>query len=192
LKEDTTALANTIITISGKIENLKDLAYCHDEVLKDPVVNSCMLTLFRNTRRIYTFDLTDRTIRQLTNAGGFRLIGKQDADSIMKYESLYRVYKDNESTQLQNSIDNLRVSFNLMVSFNANYSMKETDSSDVKESIPESIPLFINHDRDLINKYFNDLLSYFRNLQIQRIILRSLELRANRNIEYFKDKYHLK
>ena len=191
LKEDTTSLANTITTISGIIENLKIIATCHDAVLKNQDVNSCMLTLFRNSSRIYTFDLTDRTIRQLTNAGGFRLLRKQDADKIMKYESLYRVYKDNESTQLQNSIDNLRGSYNLVVSFSANYAMIDRDSTEVKESIPASIPLFNTHDRGLINKYFNDLLRFFRNLQIQRIILKNLIVRANCHIKYFKDKYHL-
>ena len=109
----------------------------------------------------------------------------------MKYESLYRRYKDNESTQLQNSIDNLRVSYNLLVNFSANYSMFDAESTQMKDSIPASIPLFITHDSGLINKYFNDLLRYFRNLQIQRIILKNLEVRANRNINYFKDKYHL-
>ena len=134
----------------------------------------------------------DRTIQQLTNAGGFRLLRKQDADSIMKYESLYRVYKDNESTQLQNSIDNLRISYNLLVNFSANYAMIDTDSIEVKDSISASIPLFMTHDRGLINKYFNDLLRFFRNLQIQRLILKNLIVRADRHINYFKDKYRLK
>jgi hypothetical protein len=192
LKEDTTSLANTIVTISGIIENLKPIATCHDIAVKTPGINACMLTLFKNSRRIYTFDLTDRTIRQLTNAGGFRLLRKQDADSIMKYESSFRIYKDNESTQLQASIDNLRISYNLLVNFSANYTIFDEEGIQVKDSIAASIPLFINHDSSLINKYFNDLLRYFRNLQIQRIILKNLEVRAKRNINYFKDKYHLK
>jgi hypothetical protein len=192
LKEDTASLANTIAMISGLIENLKSIATCHEAVLKNPEVTPCMLTLFKNSRRIYTFYLTDRTIRQLTNAGGFRLLRKQDTDSIMKYERLYRLYKDNESTQLQNSIDNLRGSYNLAVSFSANYAMIDRDSIEVKESIPATIPLFITHDRGLINKYFNDLLRFSRNLQIQRLILKNLMVRADCHIDYFKDKYRLK
>ena len=191
LKEDTSSLANTIATVSGIIENLKTIATCHDALSEKPKVNPCMLTLFKNSRRIYTFDLTDRTIRQLTNAGGFRLLQKQDADSIMKYERLYRIYKDNESTQLQNSIDNLRVSYNLLVNFSANYTIFDEEGIQMKDNIPPSTPLFLTHDRGLINKYFNDLLRYFRNLQIQRVILKNLEAKANRNINYFKNKYHL-
>jgi len=84
LKEDTASLANTIATISRIIENLKIIATCHDALLKNLDVNSCMLTLFKNSRRIYTFDLTDRTIRQLTNAGGFRLLQKKVVERIMK------------------------------------------------------------------------------------------------------------
>ena len=192
LKEDSATLANTIVTVSGIIENLKTIATCHRVLLKNLEANSCMLTLFKNSRRIYTFDLTDRTIRQLTNAGGFRLLQKQDADSIMKYESLYRTYKDNESTQLQNSIDNLRISYNLLINFSANYTIFDEEGIRMKDSIPASTPLFLTHDLGLINKYFNDLLRYFRNLQIQRIILKNLEVRANRNINYFKSKYYLK
>lgn len=192
LKEDSASLAYTIATVSEITENLKTIATCHEAVLKNPEVNSCMLTLFKNSRRIYTFDLTDRTIRQLTNAGGFRLLQKQDADSIMKYESLFRVYKDNESTQLQSSIDNLRISYNLLVSFSANYTIFDVEGIQIKDSIPASIPLFVTRDSGLINKYFNDLLRYFRNLHIQCIILKNLLLKANRNINYFKDKYHLK
>jgi hypothetical protein len=191
LKEDTATLANTIATVSGIIENLKTIATCHDAVSNKTGMNSCMLTLFKNSRRIYTFDLTDRTIRQLTNAGGFRLLQKQDADSITKYESTYRIYKDNESTQLQNSIDNLRISYNLLVDFSANYTMFGEGGIQMKDSIAESIHLFLTHDRGLINKYFNDLFGYFRNLQIQRILLKNLEVRANRNINYLKNKYHL-
>jgi hypothetical protein len=191
LKEDTASLANTITTVSVLIENLKSIATCHDAVLKNPGVTTCMLPLFKSSRRIYTFNLTDRTIRQLTS-GGFRLLRKQDADSIMKYESLFRLYKDNESTQLQSSIDNLRISYNLLVSFSANYSIFDEEGIQIKDSIPPSIPLFITHDNDLINKYFNDLLRFFRNLQIQRIILKNLIIRANSHINYFKDKYHLK
>ncbi len=191
LKEDTAMLANTIATVSGIIENLKTIATCHDAILKNPEINSCMLTLFKNSRRIYTFDLTDRTIRQLTNAGGFRLLSKQDADSIMKYESLFRAYKDNESTQLQNSIDHLRISYNLLVNFSANYTIFDEEGIQMKDSIPALTPMFLTHDRSLINKYFNDLLRYFRNLQIQRIILKNIERRANWNINYFKNKYHL-
>lgn len=193
LKEDSASLSNIIATISGIMENLRTTATCHDAILKNPEVNSCMLSLFKNSRRIYTFNLTDRTLRQLTNAGGFRLLQKQDADSIMKYEALYRVYKDNESTQLQNSIDNLRISYDLLVNFNASYAITDIrkDSIVVKDSIPSSIPLFITRDSGLINKYFNDLLRYFQNLQIQRIILKNLELKVNRLINYFKKKYHL-
>ena len=191
LKEDTASLANTIATVSGIIENLKSIATCHEAILKNPEVNSCMLTLFKNSRRIFTFDLTDRTIRQLTNAGGFRLLPKQDADSIMKYESLFRTYKDNESTQLQNSIDNLRISYNLLVNFSANYAIFDEEGIQMQDSISASTPLFLTLERGLINKYFNDLLRYFRNLQIQRIILKNIERRANRNINYFKNKYHL-
>ena len=151
-----------------------------------------MLTLFKNSRRIYTFNLTDRTIRQLSSAGGFRLLRKQDADSIMKYESLFRIYKDNESTQLQSSIDNLRISYNLLVNFSANYSIYDEEGIQMKDAVPPSIPLFTTQDNGLINKYFNDLLRFFRNLQIQRVILKNLEQRATRTINYFKDEYHLK
>src|SRR6185503_14071228 len=78
LKEDTTSLANNIATISRLIDTLKTIANCHDAVIKNPQLSSCMLTLFKSSIRIYTFNLTDRTIRQLTNAGGFRLLRKQD------------------------------------------------------------------------------------------------------------------
>jgi hypothetical protein len=192
LKEDTASLANTIATVSELIENLKSISECHDAILKNPAVTSCMLPLFKNSRRIYTFNLTDRTIRQLTSAGGFRLLRKQDADSIIKYESVFRVYKDNEATQLQSSIDNLRVSYNLLVNFSANYSIYDEEGIKIKDSIPPGVTLFLTNENGLLNKYFNDLLRFFRNLQIQRIILRSLEQRATRHIKYFKGEYHLK
>jgi hypothetical protein len=192
LKEDTAMLANTVETVSGIIDNLKTIATCYDEVLKNPEVTPCILTLIKNSRRIYTFDITDRTIRQLNNAGGYRLLQKQDADSITKYESLYKAYKDNESTQLQNSIDNLRISYNLLVDFRANYTIYDEEGIQIKDSIPGSTLLFLTNDRGLINKYFNDMLRYFRNLQIQRIILRNLKVKATRNINYFNNKYHLK
>ena len=192
LKEDTVMLSNTMATVSGLIENLKSIATCHDAFIKNPEITPCMLSLFKNTRRIYTFYLTDRTIRQLTNAGGFRLLPKQDADSIMKYERLYRLYKDNESTQLQNSMDNLRESYDLVVNFSANYSIFDEEGIQIKDSTTTSIPLFITQDNGLINKYFNDLLRFFRNIQIQRIILKNLLVRADCHINYFKDKYHLK
>ncbi len=74
-----------------------------------------LLVKYSKTNRV--FQLTDRTLRQLANTGGFRLLEKEDADSILAYESLFRQYANFESTVFQQAQDNVRNTLNLLADF---------------------------------------------------------------------------
>ena len=108
------------------------------------------------------FVLTDRTIKQLANAGGFRLLKKKDADSIISYESLYNAIDDFQATIFQQAQDNVRNTFNEMADFNANGRMLAANGSSDSIKIENSIPLLYTNDQTILNRYFNQLILYAR------------------------------
>ena len=61
--------------------------------------------------------MNERTLQQLSNAGGFRLLNKEDADSIISYQQSGKRVQEYQSTLYQQSQDNLRNALNDAVDF---------------------------------------------------------------------------
>ena len=83
LKNDTTRINQLIEYDSKKIEALNNMYGCYDTVMKNLRSTACMGVLVIHSRSNKGFVLTDRTLKQLANAGGYRLLNKDDADSII-------------------------------------------------------------------------------------------------------------
>ena len=139
------------------------------------------------------FTSNARTLKQLENAGGFRLLNKDDADSIIKYESQFTSYHNFEITILQSSQDNIRNTFNSIADYRTNSQLQllsrdviAADSTNAKINFP----ILFTTDKASINKYFNELLQYKRVNNLQRILLGDLKIRAINIIKYLKNKYH--
>jgi len=77
LKNDTARLNTLIIYDDEKITALKTMYDCYDTVSQNLTATGCMGVLIKHSRSNRGFVLTDRTLKQLANAGGYRLLNKE-------------------------------------------------------------------------------------------------------------------
>src|SRR5664279_4635770 len=112
LESDTTKIDDIIRFDEAKITVLNSMYQCYDTVSNNLRATSCMGVLIKYSKVNRPFLFNDRTIAQLDNAGGFRLLQKEDADSILAYERLYRNARDFETTIFQGAQDNVRNTLN--------------------------------------------------------------------------------
>ena len=81
-----------------KLAVLKSMSPCYDSLLSNHSSKNCLSIIMRNSLSFLDMINSDRTITQLKNAGGLRLLKKEDADKILSYDNLLRTYKIYEST----------------------------------------------------------------------------------------------
>jgi hypothetical protein len=197
LKTDTARISWYVNYDDAKISVLANLDNCYDTILKNMRSTSCLLTIIRNSSINRPFIRTSRTVQQLANAGGFRLLKKEDADSILSYDKDINNFQDFQVTVFQDAQDNVRSTFNLLVNFKANSQMFHPEPGKLinelsKENVTVTAPLLLANDKNLLNKYFNDLLLYYRVFYNHKRMLLDLKAKQVTLIEYFKNKYHLK
>ena len=193
LEYDTLRITKIINIEAGKIASLSKMSDCYDSIHKNWKGTNCLLDLILNSRSNNNFQSTDRTLKQLANAGGFRLLPKQDADSIVGYENDCNNNHDFETTLFQPAQDNVRNTFNELVGFSANIKLFKNVSEDPNLYKNKSeLPLLFADNKTLLNKYFNQLLLYIRVTVRHRIQLMDLKQHAISLLNYFKNKYHLK
>lgn len=193
LKTDTARVSFHTGFDDSKIFILKDLPACYDSILKNMQATSCLLNVIKISSINRPFIWTVRTLNQLTNAGGFRLLRKEDADSIVAYQKAFNNFQDFQSTVFQDAQNNVRATFNQLINFTANAQMFKPknanlisafDSSDVKA------PVLFTNDKALLNRYFNELELYYRVTYNHKGMLLILKDNQTRLIDYFKNKYH--
>jgi hypothetical protein len=163
-----------------KLSVLKTMSPCYDSLLSNHSSKNCLSIIMENSLYFLDMIYTDRTLTQLKNAGGLRLLKEEDADKILLYDNLLRTYKIYESTGLQSMQYELRET---AVSLRDYKQWKDTTNK------PRVVSVYGNN-KELLNKYFNQLSLYrdycnVRLNQLKSIIKRNAEL-----IEYFKAKYH--
>jgi hypothetical protein len=164
-------------------ESLNNMEACYDSVLKNWKAADCLAGLLKNSRGLAIAQFSDGTMEQLKNAGGFRLLKKEDRDSIIVYDAAIRSYKSSESMVLQESLDNVKNSFKKLINFKAN---KFLDSA----SYATEIPFLFLGNKELLNELFNDLVRYKRAITFQSNQMIQLKERTNRLAAYFTTKYH--
>ena len=180
LVTDSSNFNNLINKYQIKLSALESMSPCYDSLLSEHPSTNCLNTLYSNS--IYFPDLiyTDRTLMQLKNAGGLRLLKKADADSILLYDNLLRVYKIGETTGLQEVQSALRETISSL----RNYEVwKDT-------TIKPRVFAIYGNNKELLNKFFNQLYQYSG---LCTAIMKDLQKLKKRNaelIEYFKVKYH--
>ena len=190
LKDDTIRLNRLIEFDNDKIAGLSNMINCYDSVIKDLRATSCTGLLIKHSRSNRSFNLNDRTLRQLANAGGFRLLKKADADSLLDYERTFRQYQNFETTIFQVAQDNVRNTLNELGDFRIIAPMHGTNNAtDISGTL--SGPLLFTDNRVLLNKWFNELSLYLRVTHGQRNQLTNLKSKAAGLIEYYNTKYHL-
>ena len=194
LKADTARLNFLISYDEEKISVLNTMTNCYDSVSKNLEATGCMGILIKHSKSNRSFHITDRTLRQLANAGGFRLLRREDADSILAYESLFIQYLNFENTVFQESQDNVRNTLNQLADFKVLSPMQNSVSFITNIDTSGAVlngPLLFSDDKVLMNRWFNELAMYLRVTNGQRGLLLAFRNKATRLIEYYKQKHHL-
>ena len=191
LKSDTTKISKAMEYDEQKILALNNMYNCYDTINKNWKATNCMWELINKSQTNRVFQLTDRTLKQLSNAGGFRLLGKEDSDSIISYESQFNAFADFQSTAFQEAQDNVRNTYSMIVDFKANAQIQGTSLGGDTAKVNPGMPLLFSSDKNLLNKYFNELLLYWRVTKGHRAQLEKLNMKAGRLIEFYKTKHQL-
>lgn len=191
LKNDTIRINALLDYDKKKVAMLANMFNCYDTITANLSSSDCMGQLVKNSRSNKGFVLTQRTLQQLANAGGYRLLQKEDADSIAAYENAYRAYLDFQSTVFQNAQDNVRNTLNRIADFRVIAPFQLTTASFAGDSIDvrPSGPLLISKDRLLINQWFNELSLYLRTINGQLYIMLQLKARAAGLLKFYNSKY---
>ena len=194
LESDTTRMNDIIQFDEAKITALNSMYECYDTVSNNLKATSCMGVLIKFSKVNRPFLINDRTIAQLDNAGGFRLLKKEDADSILAYERMYRNAHDFETTIYQEAQNNVRNTLNELADFKVVSPLENVSSLKGDDTGSSSLngPLLFSGDRTLLNKWFNQLQLYLRVTKAQATLLTSLKAKATNLISFYKSKHHLK
>ena len=195
LKTDTGRITFYTDFDTKKINALEDLSNCYTSVLKNIKDDACLMDVIEHTAINRPFIRTERTLKQLAYAGGFRLLKKEDADSILSYDKSCNNFQDFQTTVFQEAQDNVRNTFNMIANFKANIQTFKpaegkiiNDESFNRKDVTE--PLLFSNDKNLINRYFNEVQLYYRVTYNHRRFLLDLKRQQIQMIKYFNDKYH--
>ena len=195
LKTDTARIAIYTNFDDEKLKGLSNLGDCYEAIIQNTNDATCLLKIIKNSSINRPFMRTDRTLKQLANAGGFRLLKKEDADSILAYDVTFNNFQDFQSTVFQATQDNIRNSFNSIINYKANEQMLKVQdgrmiSVESFDSATILEPMLLSPDKSLLNKYFNELLLYYRVSHNHKRMLLELKAQQGRLIGYLKNKYH--
>lgn len=180
LKTDTGRLAIIIKSYEEKSAVFKTMPDCFNKLINGSQTDTCLLDLFIYSKNFEDFIYTDGTLQQLKNAGGFRLLPKNDVDSILSYDNLLRLIIKAETSGFQDRQNRIR---------DIIYSL--TNYSDLSRRPSYSTPALYKKDMELINKYFVSLSDYADAINWFIDHLEEIKARASSLIEYFKRRYHL-
>jgi len=192
LKSDTARINKLTVYDNEKIAALNSMYACYDTVLKNMKATSCMGVLITHSRGNKGFVLADRTLKQLANAGGYRLLSREDADSIIVYENMYKAYLDFQTTVFQHAQDNVRNTLNQIADFKAVAPYELTTDNFAADTMGNVLngPLLFTENKVLVNQWFNELSMYVRVTNGQRNNLAKIKDKAIGLILYYKNKYH--
>ena len=136
--------------------------------------------------------MTDGTLMQLKNSGGFRLISQHNiVDSILAYENLYQQFKTGQDIFHLNQLQEYRAVMIKVFDIKVFNSMVSGETGEI--SFPPGNPPLFNADRELINELLMRVHLAKRNItSLMKSDLTKLKSKAEILIELIKKEYHLK
>jgi hypothetical protein len=187
LEKDTTHLSFIVASFSNKINAIDTLIDYYPDL-----ESGYPIPFFRNVKHLFFFeDLhpNDRTMQQLKNAGGMRLIRKKYAvDSIIEYDSRIK-----DALTEQDGINNL---FHKMQDIGELLNVPAINSA-MEYNDPENLQLtkttiLFTKDKSMLGKY-NTWMRLFRQYAWYYVaFLEDTKAQASRLIDLLKKEYHLK
>ena len=181
LKTDTGRFTIIIRSYEVRSASFKNMPECFDKLIRGNQPDTCLLDLFFHSRNFENLIYTEGTLQQLKNAGGFRLLPKNDVDSILSYDNLLRFYIKGETGGFQDLQNRIRDIIYSLTNYKA-----------LSSSPSYSTPALYRKDMEMINKYFTMLSDYAESVNRLIELLKEIKARSTSLIEYFKHKYHLK
>jgi hypothetical protein len=182
LKSDTAAFTWVIARYDKKRVAFSKMTECYTLLPKQlKSYHPCLADLFNEAGGFPDLITEDRTLQQLKNAGGLRLLKKEDSDSILVYDRMIRIYSRVEATGLQECQYRLREQMNSMISYKTLTLEKEDPA----------IPYLNTDDMQKIDKFFVTLGEYDFNCYTMNRKVKEMKEKAISLINYFKVKYRL-
>ena len=185
LKIDTARFSRRINFYKGLESQLNPLYPCYDSIIHNQNATGCLINIIDATNGFPDLIYTDRTLEQLKNAGGLRLLKEQDADSIIRYDAFLRLVLKTESTSMQVKATEVRNTRNAVFVFS-----EIMDTAFGRAVKPEKLEL-VTKDKELLSRFFNEVLMYRGVCGYMRQLINQLRGRAVGLIKFFTEKYHL-
>ena len=192
LKTDTTNLGLLSLTNKIIIQELDSLLFYYDEF----ATGRCSPGFTKYSSGLngfIEFNYTDRTIQQLKNSGGMRLIRKQTvSDSIIQYDVMVR-----EQLLQEEALNRLfeLTSNNYIELFNLAIFEKEMNKNQQNPELlakNKDLDLLLTHDKQKIGSLFHYMSIYKSTIEGKRQSALRLKRQAERLITYLEKEYHLK
>ncbi|MBL7723931.1 MAG: hypothetical protein JNK27_07265 [Chitinophagaceae bacterium] len=179
---DSSHFNELISKFQAKLSVLQNIAPCYDSLLNGQS-QKCFESIFRNSIDFPDMVFTDRTIQQLKNAGGLRLLKAADADSILLYDNLLRKYKIAETSGFQEVQSELRTAFYPLVKYTSwkDWSLFTT---------APDFTVYDGNNKELLNRYFNQLKMYTLWCWARLIDMHQIKKRNTELITFFKKENH--
>ena len=188
LKADTLNLSDHLVFRSDRRRRLDSLSYLME--LADYNNYTGMIYYYaRWGARNDPFFLTDRTLSQLKNSGGMRLITKPVAsDAIMAYDAQIK-FLNNQFLALEQDV--VKDHFRLMKPLFSGSVLDEIYGDSLLK-IPKGNPPLLLDDRRLLNEFVSHL-HFLKSLNNRNLFFEiKLKQQAARTIEILKKEYNLK
>ena len=186
LKTDTGRFSFIIKNYQKKESDLDQLYLCYDSTSRNQNPVSCITNIYAATIGYEDLIYTDRTLQQLKNAGGLRLLEEEDADSIIIYDQLLRYLLKVEGSSLQEMQTRVRNTRNSVFAYSEIMEMGWA-----KGAQPEKVNL-ASTDKELLNRFFNEVMVYRFACRFQFRQTIKLREKAVSLIRFYSEKYHLK
>jgi hypothetical protein len=180
LKKDTAQCDLSIPELTETMRVLQDLVPCFNTLKENMHKTACLKEIIIYSRGFKDFIYTDRTIQQLKNAGGLRLIeDKEIADSIIDYDAMVR-----EMQIHQGVLENLQ-----QITNNAHKSMIDfVHLTELSINGQTDEMFLLSNDTAELNKYFNSIQEFRRGLYGQLIWMSQIKDKAIRLLELLHQK----
>jgi hypothetical protein len=186
LKKDTLEIQQRIAEDERKLEALATVHACFDTVMAKGNANPCLAIIIRHAFSFRDFVYNDRTIQQLKNAGGMRLLNKENADSIIAYDNRMRSYLDFQSSLIQERQTMVRNNLIKMISFNG---LRESRSQPEVIVDNKNASYLLTTDTVELNRFFNELFMYMITINRRLGFLETIHEHAKQLLGFFRDKH---
>jgi hypothetical protein len=189
LEQDTVIFSYLVDAYTKKAIVLDGIYTCYDSVNGKLHSTDCLINITGNATGFPDFIYTERTLQQLKNAGGLRLLNNTDADSITAFDNAVRVLERSETTELQETQNVLRSIIYELINFGM---LREGARNDNPENMRmNGVPALFGNNPVLLNKYFNILFQYDVLIHDQVTDIEKLKVKASSLISYFKREHRL-